>query len=277
VLQEGRFRRVGDERTIEVDVRVVAATHRDLKAEVAARRFREDLYYRLNVFSLRIPPLRERVEDIAPLVKHFLDTQGALLRVRVWQIDRDAITALESHAWPGNVRELANFCAALAVRARERSEITLEDVDQIWRRQHRGEDPPWLAGAGGRRGRLGEWVLDHVRASRFNLVEAARALQKRARSGQRVPLSERSALAYYLTGEILRALVASGGDPDAAARAIAGEDEDMVARVAPRVAKVCEALRAARGTRAGLAGRFAKLPAGYEEALERAARLAAAR
>jgi transcriptional regulator with GAF, ATPase, and Fis domain len=271
VLQEGRFRRVGDERVIDVDVRVIAATHRDLKAEVAARRFREDLYHRLNVFAVRIPPLRERVQDFEPLVRHFLSKQAAALGLEPWDVSRETLRALETYAWPGNVRELANFCASLAVRSRERSEITLEDLDHVWRRQHR-EDPPWRLGSGSSRGRVGEWVLDHLRASRFNLVEAARVLKRRIRSGQRVPVSERSALAYYLTGEILRALVEHDGDQLAAAEAVAG-DPEMAGRVRGRVAKVCEALHAARGRYEALAGRFAKLPAGYEETLERAARL----
>jgi transcriptional regulator with GAF, ATPase, and Fis domain len=113
-IQEGRFRRVGDERPIESDVRIVAATNRDLRAEVAARRFREDLFYRLNVFAVRLPPLRERPDDIEPLVRHFLPR---LDRGAEWAIDDEALAALRTHRWPGNVRELANICATLAVRA----------------------------------------------------------------------------------------------------------------------------------------------------------------
>jgi transcriptional regulator with GAF, ATPase, and Fis domain len=272
VLQEGRFRRVGDERVIEVDVRVVAATNRDLRAEVARKRFREDLYYRLNVFAVRVPPLRERAEDVVPLLHHFLERQGAELGVAEWDVGDEVLQALARHAWPGNVRELANLCAGLAVRARDDGRVTLEVLEHVWRRQHAGEEPPWRGNGPAVSGRIGDWVVEQARAARFNLIEAARLLQRRKRAGNSVPLAERSALAYYLTGEILEALVRSGGDAEAAARSLAG-DEDLTHRIAPRVRKVQEVLHAARGDGATLRRRFAKLPAGYEAALERASRL----
>jgi len=274
VLQEGRFRRVGDEQVIEVDVRVIAATNRDLRAEVQRRRFREDLYYRLNVFAVRVPALRERLEDLPALVNHFLARQGRDLGVREWRLEPGVIPALERHAWPGNVRELSNFCAGLGVRARASGRIGVDDLEQVWRRQHPGEPAPWAATAAAARGRVGDWALEQARASRFNLIEAARLLKRKQRGGQRVPLTERSALSYYLTGEILRALAESGGDPDVAARRVAG-DEDSVARVAGRVRKICEALREANGEGEPLRRRFSKLPAGYEDYLRRAAKLAA--
>jgi transcriptional regulator with GAF, ATPase, and Fis domain len=265
VLQEGRFRRVGDEHLIEGDVRVVAATNRDLHAEVNAKRFREDLYYRLSVFSIRIPPLRERIDDLVPLMRHILVRQCKELGVKTCEIDGDVVSALSQHAWPGNIRELTNLCAALSVRAREDGHITRDDLDDVWRRQHGGQDPPWSAVTRTTRGRLGDWVLVQARAAHFNLIEAARRLKRRKRSGQAVPLTERSALTYYLVGEILRALVEAEGDVDEAARAVAGDDE-LVASVAPRVKKVCDILRQMRGE-ADLKHSFAKLPAGYEEIL----------
>jgi transcriptional regulator with GAF, ATPase, and Fis domain len=270
VLQEGRFRRVGDEHVIDVDVRVIAATNRDLRAEVQRRRFREDLYYRLNVFAVRIPPLRERAGDVPSLMRHFLASQGRELGVREWHVDAPVLKALEAHAWPGNVRELANLCAGLGVRARDDGRIGIEVLDQVWRRQHPGEEPPWRETARPARDQMGEWVLEQARAARFNLIDAARALKRRKRAGQLVPLHERSALSYYLTGEILRALAACGGDPEAAARHIAG-DEELVERVRGRVRKVFEALRADNGSPGKS---FSKLPAGYEDALQRASRLA---
>ncbi len=273
VLQEGRFRRVGDEHLIDGDVRVAAATNRDLRAEVDAKRFREDLYYRLTVFSIRIPPLRERLEDLVPLLRHILLRQCKELGVKAWEMDGDVIGALSEHSWPGNIRELTNLCAALTVRARQDGHITREDLDQVWRRQHAGEEPPWSGTSRTPRGRLGDWVLVQVRAARFNLIEAARLLQRRKRSGQATPLTERSALSYYLVGEILRALVESEGDAAGAARAVAG-NEDLVPRVIPRVRKVCEVLRAARGD-AMLRRGFARLPAGYEDILQRAHRAVA--
>jgi DNA-binding NtrC family response regulator len=108
VLQEGEIRRVGGSEAIRVDVRVVAATNRDLEDEVAAGRFREDLYFRINVVTIRLPPLRERPSDITLLVKHFLAKYAARERRVDAGIAPEAMAALEKHAWPGNVRELEN-------------------------------------------------------------------------------------------------------------------------------------------------------------------------
>jgi two-component system response regulator AtoC len=108
VLQEGEIRRVGDSAALAVDVRVVAATARDLDAEVAAGRFRADLFYRINVVRLHLPPLRERREDIAELARHFLAAQAARLGLSVTAIAPAAMQVLLKHPWPGNVRELEN-------------------------------------------------------------------------------------------------------------------------------------------------------------------------
>jgi len=272
VLQEGRFRRVGDEHLIDGDVRVVAATNRDLRAEVDAKRFREDLFYRLTVFSIRIPPLRERLEDLVPLLRHILLRQCKELGVKAWAMDTDVIGALSEHSWPGNIRELTNLCAALSVRARQDGHVTREDLDVVWRRQHAGEEPPWSGTSRAPRGRLGDWVLVQVRAARFNLIQASRLLQRRKRSGQPVPLTERSALSYYLVGETLRLFIEAEGDIDRTARAVAGSD-DLVEQVLPRVKRVIEVLRAVR-EEDDLKRVFGKLPAGYEEINQRAYRIA---
>ena len=108
VLQEREIQRVGGEETIKVDVRVICATHRDLKAEVAAGRFREDLYYRLHVVPLEIPPLRERPEDIGTLARHFVAKHAPRINSQVKGLSAGAIAALCRYAWPGNVRELEN-------------------------------------------------------------------------------------------------------------------------------------------------------------------------
>jgi len=106
VLQEGEVRRVGDTRLRRVDVRVVAATHRDLESEVRAGRFRADLFYRLHVLALDVPPLRERREDVPLLAAHALRRLAHRDRAHVRGIRSDALGALIRHAWPGNVREL---------------------------------------------------------------------------------------------------------------------------------------------------------------------------
>jgi two-component system response regulator AtoC len=107
-LQEKEIRRVGDNAPSKVDVRVIAATHRDLKAEVAAGRFREDLYYRLHVFPVRLPPLRERLEDVPLLAAHFLEKHARAMRRELGGFEPEALRVLTSYAWPGNVRELEN-------------------------------------------------------------------------------------------------------------------------------------------------------------------------
>ncbi|HOC44873.1 MAG TPA: sigma-54 dependent transcriptional regulator [Thermoanaerobaculales bacterium] len=108
VLQERRVRPVGGERELEVDVRVLAATNRDLQAEVEAGRFREDLYYRLNVLHLHLPPLRHRIDDIPELARHFVDRTCARFGMPAKRLTPDALRVLQAHRWPGNVRELEN-------------------------------------------------------------------------------------------------------------------------------------------------------------------------
>jgi len=109
VLQEQEFERLGSTHTTRVDVRVVAATSRDLPQMVANREFRSDLYYRLNVFPVRLPALRERPEDIALLVRHFVDLCAKRMKKNVERVPNEAMEILLSHVWPGNVRELQNF------------------------------------------------------------------------------------------------------------------------------------------------------------------------
>jgi two-component system response regulator AtoC len=108
VLQEGEIRRLGDSQDIKVDVRVVAATARDLSAEVGRGAFREDLFYRLNVFTLHLPALRERREDVPLLVEHFLARMNARMGLAVMGVTPEAMRLLVAHDWPGNVRELEN-------------------------------------------------------------------------------------------------------------------------------------------------------------------------
>ncbi len=108
VLEERQIERLGSPKPIQVDVRVIAATHRDLEQRIAEGTFREDLYYRLNVFPIRVPPLRERVEDIPLLVWRFVEEFSRTFGKRIEAIPREAMAALQQHAWPGNIRELRN-------------------------------------------------------------------------------------------------------------------------------------------------------------------------
>jgi formate hydrogenlyase transcriptional activator len=109
VLQEREFERLGSTRTMHTDIRLIAATHADLAEKVEGKEFRSDLYYRLNVFPVVIPPLRERREDIPLLVRHFVQKYGRRMKKHIDKIPAAAIGVISEHHWPGNVRELENF------------------------------------------------------------------------------------------------------------------------------------------------------------------------
>ncbi|SKA96291.1 two-component system, NtrC family, nitrogen regulation response regulator NtrX [Paucidesulfovibrio gracilis DSM 16080] len=115
ILQEQRFERVGGRKTIRVDVRVIAATNKDLMTEIQEGNFREDLYYRLKVFPLEVPPLRDRADDIPLLIRDFLDTITREHAFKPLTFDRHAMDALARHSWPGNVRELKNFVERMLI------------------------------------------------------------------------------------------------------------------------------------------------------------------
>jgi len=118
VLQEKRYERVGEDRTRLADVRVLAATNRDLKKEVTAGRFREDLYYRLNVFPIQVPPLRDRMEDVPLLAKHFVEASVKKLRCPKPRLTRAGIARLQGYDWPGNIRELQNVIERAVIISR---------------------------------------------------------------------------------------------------------------------------------------------------------------
>jgi len=127
VLQEKNFERVGGESTVSVDVRIIAATNRDLKGEVAAGRFREDLYYRLNVVNIHLPPLRERPEDIPLLAARFLKEFAKENRREILGLEPKAAMALRTYSWPGNVRELRNIIESAVVMSKN-SYLGLENL-----------------------------------------------------------------------------------------------------------------------------------------------------
>jgi DNA-binding NtrC family response regulator len=129
-LQEREFERVGDTQTIRVDTRVIAASNRDLLVEVGTGRFREDLYYRLNVVPIHLPPLRDRREDIPELVAHFLDLYNEQNDRYVAHIEPRALAALQQYQWPGNVRELQNYVERAVVMA-PGDELTVDLLPSI--------------------------------------------------------------------------------------------------------------------------------------------------
>lgn len=129
VLEDERIRRLGDTRDIQVDVRILAATHRDLAQEVKAGRFREDLYYRLNVMAIHVPPIRERREDIPLLIEHFLARNNARLGTEIRGLDAEARRLMYEYAWPGNVRELENTIERAMVLC-EGENITAVDLPE---------------------------------------------------------------------------------------------------------------------------------------------------
>jgi two-component system nitrogen regulation response regulator NtrX len=145
ILQEKKFERVGGNNLIPTDVRVLAATNKDLEQEMEAGRFRQDLYYRLNVIPLRVPPLRERKEDIPVLVNWFLKEFTLKERVEEKSISDDALAILMEHDWPGNVRELKNIIERLVIMI-PRNEISAKDIPPL-AENHQTPDltVPWLA------------------------------------------------------------------------------------------------------------------------------------
>ena len=127
VLQEGKFQRIGGGRNIHVDVRIVAATNRDLEAEIAAGRFREDLYFRLNEIPIHVPPLRERREDVPALTRLFLTERARRYEGRAKEISDEALELLAAYPWPGNVRELKNLIGRLVITL-DRDRIEAADI-----------------------------------------------------------------------------------------------------------------------------------------------------
>ena len=119
VLQEQEFERLGSGRTHRVDVRLVAATHHDLEVMVKRDQFRSDLYYRLNVFPITVPPLRERLEDIGPLVKHYIESFSRRMGKHIENIPDEFVSAFKSYSWPGNIRELQNMIERAVILSNE--------------------------------------------------------------------------------------------------------------------------------------------------------------
>jgi len=129
VLQERAFERVGGNRTVQVDVRIIAATNHDLESLVEEKRFRQDLFYRLNVIPIVIPPLRERRSDIPLLIDHFLTRFNQAKHTEISGVDPDALRLLTAYDWPGNIRELENMIERLAV-LKKQGMLAVEDLPE---------------------------------------------------------------------------------------------------------------------------------------------------
>jgi DNA-binding NtrC family response regulator len=146
VMQEKEFMRLGGTQTIKVDVRILAATNTDIEELIAAKAFRKDLFYRLNVIKIDIPPLRERKEDIPLLVKHFLEVYARENRKEVDGVSEDVLEVLDGHSWPGNVRELENLIERAVVLSRAKI-ITRAHLPPFLIRADAAEDPAAPAGS----------------------------------------------------------------------------------------------------------------------------------
>lgn len=216
VLQEMTFERVGSSEPIQVDVRIIAATHQDLEELIRQGRFREDLFYRLNVFPIHVPPLREHVEDIPELSLHFLKVYGQRAGKELAGIDDDALAVLKGYSWPGNTRQLENVIERAVVIV-EGATITLKDLPSelvvvqetlVQARLHAGENDrrSWLsAGTEGNAAPLSDLA---------GMIEAERSERERR---------ERETL--------VRALASAGGNKSEAARALGIARSTLISRL----------------------------------------------
>ncbi len=181
VLQEGEVERIGSQKTIQVDVRVIAATNKGLEQEIEAGRFREDLYFRLSVLPIRVPPLRERPEDIAPLVEHFVRQFCAENNFKPKAFSPAAQEALRRHAWRGNVRELKNAIERLLIMV-EDEQIRPEHLDEALQRPGALDDAPAAPGAGGatlrdfKEGAERAFLVQKLRENAWNISATAASI-----------------------------------------------------------------------------------------------------
>ncbi|MBD9117261.1 MAG: nitrogen regulation protein NR(I), partial [Sutterella sp.] len=155
VMEENSFERVGEARSIGVDIRVLSATNIDLEKALVEGRLRRDLFYRLASVILRLPPLRERPEDIAPLAEHFLRTEARALGVEAKRLTPEALARLEAFRFPGNVRQLENLCRWLLVMA-PAVEVRVEDLPEEFREA--SENAPARTAGSSSEGASGDWT-----------------------------------------------------------------------------------------------------------------------
>ncbi len=166
ILQEQRFSRVGGSKTIKVDVRIIAATNKDLEEAIRRGEFREDLYFRLNVIPIEVPPLRDRREDIPLLVEEFIEEfRKENIKAPVRTVSPEVIDALQHYDWPGNVRELRNIIERMFILS-GKSEITLDDLPATFRSGRSGLRAMSSNGSGGAAGRSPCFLCDDFRQAR---------------------------------------------------------------------------------------------------------------
>lgn len=257
VLQEGELERVGGVQTLKVDVRVIAATNNDIKDLVQQRRFREDLFYRLNVFAIDLPPLRERPYDLPVLVDHFLRREGGDLSV-----SRNAYQAILAYAWPGNVRELESAVkrAALLARAEKRTMIGASDLPEDVASMVQGREP------------LEDQILQALRERGFSRSAVT------GTAGELGGLN-RGTVAEYLRGECIKAFCNHRFDLGRAARSVSQSPEQAVndrveKRLAEYLANLVETVDKTRPWEESLAGlrpKLKNLPLRYHRYCEEAA------
>lgn len=257
VLQEGELERVGGTKTIRVSVRIVAATNRDLKDLVRQKQFREDLYYRLDVLTVALPPLRERQTDIPLLIAHFLEREGGALRV-----SKNVMDALQNYRWPGNIRELESAIkrGALLAKAEKRPMITVKDLSEDIASAARSAAP------------VEEQVLESLRDKQFSRSAVTDTADE-------LGGFNRGTVAEYLRGESLKAFAECAYDLEKAVRRISLSSDPAVndrvrRRLVDYLANIADAISPSQmweANRSGLKPKSKNLPLKYHRYLEQVA------
>jgi DNA-binding NtrC family response regulator len=218
-LQERTFERVGSSDPVQVDVRILAATHQDLEKLIREGKFREDLYYRLNVFPIQAPPLRQRIEDIPELVAHFLRVCAQRCKKHIESVDDEALALLKSYSWPGNIRQLENTLER-AVVVCDGPVITVAELpEDIVAATHTAADQPWARPR--RADRNGQAVNGHALAAPTGNPPMG-SLPTGSLRGEHERLER---------DQLVRALAAAGGNKAEAARALGLARSTLVSKL----------------------------------------------
>ncbi|MFC1529739.1 sigma 54-interacting transcriptional regulator [Gemmatimonadota bacterium] len=299
VLQERRFRPVGGERNIEVDVRVIAATNRNLQVAVREGTFREDLFYRLYVYPVMIPPLRDRKNDISALVSHFINQCAEENSLSALEFTDEFLQCLQKYDFPGNIRELRHAVERVMLQANGQRILGVDSLRDILidmpsplgidQESNRYERPPKAPVATNTtrpemswrpHQSRGEWVVEVLKDHRFNIRSAADSLAIFANSGVMdvPPLTDRSSLTYYLQGECFRLYLENDGDLDQVGCALCPDNAELrriaVLKAQRYLASAREVLLSCTDRSEAeslLLSRFSKLPGRYRTVLTKLA------